>query len=177
GYHGVAGFLLRRRPGTALPTLRIAAQQYQMRHALRMPCRIRNRYGAALRDTEQRKAIEAGGIDDGFEIVDEVRKGDVDDLTVRKPVAACIVADQGAITGKVAIEAAPDRAVEIELQVREPVAGLHQRGPVADPGIGQLHAVFGLAEMDLLLVTHAGPGLARPGGREINVFRDGDDIA
>jgi len=47
---------------------RVATQQHQRRHPLRMPHRIGHRDGGALRATQQRKAIEAGGADHGFEV-------------------------------------------------------------------------------------------------------------
>src|SRR5262249_44157910 len=108
------------------------------------------------RDAEQREAPDACGINDGFQIAHECLVGNLLDLTVGKPVAARVVADQGVIPRKLAIEVPPNRAFEIEFEMRHPVAGLDQRRPPADPRIGKLHAVLRRAELNLLLELKLG---------------------
>ena len=56
------------------------------------------------------------------------------------------------------IEGPPDRALEVELEVGHPVAGLHQRRSLADHRVGELDPVGRGAEADLL------PELDRVGG-------------
>jgi hypothetical protein len=54
-----------------------------MRNPIRMPDRVADRDGATLRYTQQRETIDTSGVDDGFEIVDEVFVGNVGNLAVR----------------------------------------------------------------------------------------------
>ena len=53
-----------------LPAARIAAVEDEVGDALGMPRRVDERDRRALRDAEQREAIEARGVDDGLEVGD-----------------------------------------------------------------------------------------------------------
>src|SRR5262245_54443318 len=82
----------------------------------------------------------------------------------RQPVAASIVADQRVVLRQLPVEVPPDRALEIEFQMRQPVSRLHQRRPLAELGIGELDPIGRGAEADVLLEVdgigrrHAGTG-------------------
>ena len=65
-----------------------------MRHALGVFDRIADRNRAALGDAQQREALDASGVDDGFQVVHERLEGNVLDLPIRQAVAACVVSDQ-----------------------------------------------------------------------------------
>ncbi len=81
-----------------------------MGHAFGVAYGIGDRYRATLRDAEQREALDAGGIDDGFQVAHEGLEGTLLDLAVGKAVAAGVVADQRMIPRELAIEMPPDRA-------------------------------------------------------------------
>src|ERR1700677_3877888 len=131
-----------------------------MRDTLGMAHRIGDRYRASLRDTEQREAFEAGSVHDGFEVADKGLQRNIFDIAIRETVAACVVADQRVVARQLAIEVPPDRTLQIELEMRHPVSGLHERRSAADARIGELHAVGGHAEMNLLLVAGRRPAAA-----------------
>ena len=111
-----------------------------------------------MRDAEQVEALDAGRIDNRFEITDEILKSDVGHLAIRQSVAARVVSIEGVIARQFAVEMPPDRIFEIEFEMGHPVAGLHQRRAPANSGIGQLHTVLGLAEMDFLFVRQGRRG-------------------
>src|SRR5215467_5126728 len=136
-----------RAPG---PADRIAAVQNQVRDALRMANRIADGDAAALRDPEQGEAFDRGGVRDRFQVTDEGLVGEVLDLPVRQPVAASVVADERVVSGQLAVEMTPDRALEVELQMGHPVARLHQGRPLPDLRVCELHTVGRRAEADLL---------------------------
>jgi hypothetical protein len=56
------------------------------------------------------------------------------------------------IARQLAIEMSPDRAFEIEFEMGHPIARLDKSRTLSRLGIGQLYAVPGLVEVDLLLV-------------------------
>src|ERR1700761_3093908 len=98
-----------------------------------MPHRIADRDGATLADAEQRETLDAGGVDDGFEIVDEMLERNVRHVAVRQAVAARVVADQRVIARQFAIEMPPDRTLQIIFEMRHPVAGLDDRRTLPGP--------------------------------------------
>src|SRR5947209_7516560 len=67
----------------------------------------------------------------------------------------------------------PDRCLEIEFEMGQPISGLHQRWPATDARIGELHAVARRAELNLLLVTRLRRTArgARLIGRRLRQFR------
>jgi len=103
-----------------------------MGDALGVPNRVGDRYGAALGDAEQRETIDTRGIDDGFEVANEVIEGDVGHLAIGKTVAPRIVADEGVLTGQLAVKMPPDRAfqVEFEMVIQLPVLTIGGPWPV-----------------------------------------------
>src|SRR5215472_1810623 len=117
-----------------------------------MTHRVGYRHGTALRNAEKRKALEPGSIDYGLEIADENLERNLFDLAIGKAIAARVIADQRVIARQVAIEAAPDRGLEIEFEMRHPVSGLDQRRSAAGSCISELDPIRRYAELDLLLV-------------------------
>ena len=80
-----------------------------MGDAFGMAHRVGYRHGTALRNAEQREAIEPSSIDYGLEIADENLERNLFDVAIGKAIATRVIADQRVIARQVAIEAAPDR--------------------------------------------------------------------
>jgi hypothetical protein len=123
-----------------------------MHHALGVLDRITDRNGAALGDTQQRETFDAGGVDDGFQVAHEGLEGNLLDLPIGQAVAACVVSDQRMIPRELAIEMPPNGALEVELKMRHPVAGLDQRRSATDLRVRNLDAIGRHTELDLLFV-------------------------
>ena len=60
------------------PSLAVRADEDEMAHPLRMPSRVRDRDRAALRQAEDREALEPELVDDGLEVVDHRVEREVD---------------------------------------------------------------------------------------------------
>ena len=122
-----------------------------MRDALGVPLGICDRDRGSLRGAEQRKAIEAGGIDDGLEVGHPGVDGQIAELAIRETAPALVVAE-ARVAGSERIEPVPPhRALPVEVQVRQPGRHPHDRRPAAVQGVGQPHAIHSGAESDLLL--------------------------
>jgi hypothetical protein len=77
------------------PSSAVGSGEDQPADPLRVPGRIRDRHGAALRDTEQREPVESHRIDHGFQIVDPVVEGAAGNGPVGQSAAAFVVAEVG----------------------------------------------------------------------------------
>src|SRR4051812_34093489 len=128
-----------------------------MGHPFRMSDGISDRNRAPLRYAEKRESIKARGIYNRFEVFHESFKCDVHDLTIRQPVPTGVVSEEGMLTRQFLVKMPPNRTFKIEFDVGHPVAGFDQRVTLACPGVGKLHAVSGLAVMNLLLVPNGCP--------------------
>ena len=71
-----------------------------MRDPLGMPGSIGNRHGATLREPEERKTIEPGGVGDCFHVAHPGIEGNFVYVPIRQAVAAGVVSDQCVILGK-----------------------------------------------------------------------------
>ena len=74
--------------GPAQPTVGVRAEQYQVADPLGMARRVADGDRSALRDTEQREALQAEIVDHGFEVLHEGVDGEVVDVvrrTARSP--------------------------------------------------------------------------------------------
>ena len=78
-----------------LPAARVAAVEDEVGDPLGMPRRVGHRDRRALRDAEQREALQARRVDDGLEVADPGVDGGSPTLAVRQPAAALVVADDG----------------------------------------------------------------------------------
>src|ERR1700728_2277801 len=121
-----------------------------------MANRVGDRRRASLRDAEQREAFKPGGLHDGFQVAHGRLERNVFDIAVREAVAACVVADQRVVPRQLAIKMPPDRALEIEFEMRHPISGFDQLWPAADARIGELHAISRSAKLNLLFVPRFG---------------------
>lgn len=102
------------------------------------------------------KAIELCRRDDGLEIAHVVLEAHALDVPVRQARAALVVAHERPIPRQRFDEVAPDRALQVELEVCQPVADLDQRRPAAAERVREPHAIVRGAEADLLPYGHAG---------------------
>src|SRR5262245_64569856 len=121
-----------------------------MRDALRMAHGVLDADRTALRDAEEREALDADCVDYCFQIRDLRRQPKVGDLPVGQPAAPRIVANELPATRKVAEPVAPDRALPVEFEVRQPVRSLDERRTGAGYGVGEPDTVGGLEEPDRL---------------------------
>ena len=140
------------------PTLGVAAVQHELRDALRMSHGVLDAGCAALRDAEQREAIQVRSRDDRFEVGDLRLVRQIFGVPVRQAAAARVEADQLAAGREEAEPVPPHRALPVELQVRQPVRRLDERRAAPRGRDRQAHAVGGLDEPDRLL--HGGHGTA-----------------
>src|SRR5216684_2825785 len=143
------------------PTLAASepAIQDEVAHSLRMPDRIGDGDGATLRDPQQRKPLQAIGVNDALEITHERLEGNILHVPVGETISPLVVADQPVSRGDRLKHVAPDRTLPVIFQMVEPVRGLHQRWPLADRGVGDSHPVGRGTELNLLPQS---PG-SRPG--------------
>ena len=175
---GFIFFLLSSAAGALLPAYREPAIQDEMRYALGMSHRIRDRDRASLRDSEQREPGDPGSVDHRLQIAHEDVERDLVDGTIRKAVAAGIIAGQHMVLRQLAIQTSPDRAFEVVFQMGHPVARLDHGRPPANRRVGELDPVARSAEMDLLLQVDrirwrdAGTGIQRPDGEYVHRVRD-----
>ena len=147
------------------PAARIAAVQHEMRHPLWMLHRVGDRDRRALRDAEQRKALEAGRVDDELEIAQPGLEAQILDVPVGKAAAALVVADEPMRARQLDEPVPPDRAVPVELEVAQPVRDLDERRALAGFGVRDARAVIAGAEANRLSGrTHRGR-LCRNDGR------------
>jgi hypothetical protein len=63
-----------------------------------MPRGISNGDGTALGDAEKRKAVYPNCIYHGFKVANPCLKRNLIDVSIREPVASCVVSNQGAIS-------------------------------------------------------------------------------
>ena len=112
---------------------------------------VRDRDGTALRDPEEWESLELQRVHHGLEVPHPGVEGKLVDVPLGQPTASLVVADQRMIAGQLPDPMAPDRALHIELEMAEPVRGLHQWGARPDRGVRDAHAVAGRAKADLLL--------------------------
>ena len=93
-------------------------------------------------------------VDDGLEVADEEVEREVRWRAVGEAAAALVVADVGVSPRQLAQPRPPDGALEIVLDVAQPVRRAHQRRPGADRRDGDARAVGGAAEADVLPQAH-----------------------
>ena len=134
---------------------RVRADQDQVRHALGMAADVFHRDRAALRHAEQREARQAERVDDGLEVADPDVEREAGEGAVGQARAALVVADVGVVARQLAQPRLPDGALEVVLDVAQPVRCAHERRPGADRRDGDPRTVGGGAEADVLAQAHA----------------------
>src|SRR5260221_14640107 len=121
-----------------------------MRDALGMAGGVGDGDGAALRVAEESEFVEAGGVDDNFQIMHPGFEGDVFDFPSGKAVASAVVADDAGAASEVAHPVAPDGAFPFEIEMIETVGDFDEGMAGADGGIGETDFVGGNAETNFL---------------------------
>jgi hypothetical protein len=121
-----------------------------------MPDGIRNRHGAALRESEQRETVEPGGVGDRFHIAYPGIEGNLVNVPVRQAITARIVSDKGVILGKSKEEMLKNRQLPIIFEMTEPMRRPQQRRSAAGCRIGQPDTVGRFAIANLLLKVSGG---------------------
>src|SRR5271154_112786 len=124
--------------------------------------RVGDRDSAALRKPEQRKPINAGGIDNGLHIADPRIKRKLADIPVRQTVAAGIVAKQRERFRELKQEITTNRQLPIVLQMTHPMPCSHERWSRPKLGIGQPNTVRRAAVPNFLLKV----GVGQESGRQ-----------
>src|SRR5205823_6453498 len=123
---------------------RVGAVENQPRYALRMAGGVRHARRSALRDAEEGDGLgDAGGVDDRLEIVGPSLEREVRRAPISHAASALVVAHVVEMIGEEAEPVVPHRTLPIELQMRQPVGRLDQRGPTARLGPREADAVGG----------------------------------
>src|SRR5579862_1038983 len=131
-----------------------------MRDAFRMPGRVSDRLGAALRQSEQDKPLETCGIDHRFQVLHKLVEIDVDTFALRHTDATGVVAEHGVMVGQRKDSVPQHLTFKIMLEMREPVRGADEFWAFADDRVGEPYAVWRCAVLDGLL--HAASGANEP---------------
>ena len=127
-----------------------------------MPRRVHERHRGSLRDAEQREALETRRRDDGLEIRDPRLDGEIAELAVGQAASALVVPDDRVAVPQLGQPVAPDRALPVEVEVRQPRRRPHERRSAAVDGVRQPNTIPGGAEAHLLLHTADPTSAARP---------------
>jgi hypothetical protein len=91
-----------------------------------MTRRVGDRHRAALRDAEQRKAFEIHRVHHRLEIAHPRVDAGFGKVPVGQPASSLVVAHELVIARELAQPVAPDRRVEVELEMIEPVGAFYQ---------------------------------------------------
>ncbi len=117
-----------------------------MTDAIRVPRRIGDRQPGSLAASEQDELLESRRIDDRFEIAKAGVKRQVFDVPLREAAASPVIARQGVVSGQLGKARPPDWAFPIVFQMVEPRRDFEHRRSAASLGIGEAHAIEGVAE-------------------------------
>ena len=130
-----------------------------MADPLGMARRVRDRDGAALREAEDREALEPELVDHGLEVAHHRLEREVVDVVIGEAVAALVVAHQRAVVREADEPVPPHWALPVVVEVRDPVCCPNQGRPCADRRERKASAVVGGAELDVLpqLFRHLEP--------------------
>ena len=107
---------------------RVGREEDQPADALRVAGGVGDGHRAALRHAQQREALEARGVDDGFEVSHPRLEREVLDVAIREPAPALVVAQDGVRLAQRGPPVPPDRALPVVLEVREPRGRLRTSG-------------------------------------------------
>ncbi len=144
---------------------RIRTVQNQMGNALRMASGVGNGDGAALRMAEEGEFFQAGGVDNGFQIVDPGFERNILDVPFGEAVGAAVVADDALAVGEIPHPVVPDGAFPFEIEMVETVGDFDERVPGADGGVGETDVVRVVQKRISWRDAGAGSGFAMGSGR------------
>jgi hypothetical protein len=100
---------------------------HQTRHALRMLRRVGDRRGATLRHSEQCKPFQSRRINHRFQVRDHRLQREILHIPIRETVASLIEAQEAVLVRQRCEKGPPNRALPIELKVREERRRPYQR--------------------------------------------------
>src|SRR5262249_14349641 len=116
--------------------------------------RIANANGAPHRRTKsnskKRKSFNAGRLDDGLQIFEELFEREFDPVAIRQAAPAQIVADERMAARQKRNPGTPDGIVTVVAEVAHPVRPPHQRRAGTTGAISDAGAVAAPAKADLL---------------------------
>src|SRR5947209_922037 len=135
----------------------------QVGYAVRVAHRVRDGNRGSLREPEQRKALEAELVDDAFEVLDPALEGDVLDIALRHALSARVESDQRVSLRKCENEVTKYWALDVVLEMGQPVRRSHDRRPLSRDGIGEPNAVTSRTVLNVLIQcdSHGAPGGSR----------------
>ena len=128
------------------PSARKRSVEDQVADAIRVSRRVGDRQPGSLTASEQDELLEPRRIDDRLEVAKAGVERQVFDVPLREAAASSVIARQGVVSGQLGKARRPDRAFPIVFQMVEPGRDLEHRWSAASPGIGEAHAVEGVAE-------------------------------
>ncbi len=132
------------------PSAAVGAVEDQVGDALRMLDGVGDRHGAALGDPEECESVQPRSLHHGLEVPHPRVDGELVDVPVGEAAPALVVSDERVVAGELSQPVAPHRALQVEIEVAEPVRRLHERRALAHAGPGDTDAVRRLAEPVLL---------------------------
>src|SRR2546427_12432125 len=115
-----------------------------------MPDGIRDADGAALRHAQEHESLKPQRVDDRLHVTNPCIEGKVRALPIREAAPPFIVPHVPVKPREFLDPVPPHRAIQIELDVTQPVGRLHERGTLAGRSTGDSYTVIGRTETDLL---------------------------
>src|SRR5439155_16912674 len=140
--------------------LRIAAMHHEAFHSFRVPRRLAD--GDWCREPSeghQRELLQTSLINQLLEIINKLFARERSNLAVGQPAPTHVVADQREWARRLVEKIADKPELLLDLQVHRPASRVHQRSPLAQRRISNLHAVPSLEKLDTLLHHPFPPGL------------------
>ena len=156
---------------TARPAARVPAVEDEAGDAFGVPYRVDDRLRRPLRDPEERERLgRAGRRHHRLQVLDRALERGRAHVPVAHAAAALVVADEPEMLGEKVDPMAPDRALPLVLEVRQPVGGFDQQRARPRFRPGDLGPVSGVHIPDSLSrgARHVGPGTSVPG--EVTAF-------
>src|SRR5262249_60379076 len=115
----------------------VPATHGEVADSLRVTDGVSDRDLGALREPEQRKPLDASGLDHRLEVGHPCVEREVLDLPVGEPCPALVVSDDLVGLAEPRQPGMPERAPPVELEVREPVRRLDERWALPSRGVGE----------------------------------------
>ncbi len=133
------------------PAAGVAAVENQTRDPLRMARGVGRADRGAGRDPQQCEwLLDSRGLRHGVDVSEQAFEREILDLSVRQPAAAFVPAQESEVAAEEADPVPPDGALQLVLEMGQPVRRLDQDRAGADFGPGELHAVFRAQVADAL---------------------------
>ena len=133
------------------PAPRVAAVEDEAADPLGMPHRVRRaRSPRPARRPSSVKRSSPSASTTVSRSATQVLHRELAELVVGEPAAALVVADERVAVAELGQPVTPDRALPVEVEMRQPGRRPHDRRPAAVDGVREPHPVASGAEADLL---------------------------